>query len=36
MWTWIFIVGSIVLVITLLALTGRTDRSGDWRTGGGG
>jgi hypothetical protein len=35
MWTWIIIGGSILAVIILLALSGRTDKSHKWPTGGG-
>jgi hypothetical protein len=36
MWTWIIIGGIILAIITLVALSGRTDRSDKWPTGGSG
>ena len=34
MWTWIVIGGSIIVIISLLALSGRTDKTHNWPTGG--
>ena len=36
MWTWIIIGCSFLAIVLLLALSGRTDRSDKWTTGGGG